>query len=162
VSIYNASEFARQVGVSVKTLQRWDREGRLKPLRTPTNRRMYTQEHLDQALELRSAGGRIVAYTRISAGEPDGALGEQRATIERYCNLYGLRVDEWIAEIGDGLDFRRPQLLGLLGAVVAGAVGTLVVVSPDRLAQTGVELIELLCRLHGCQLITNPRDLRPS
>ena len=52
---------------------------------------------LDQALELRSAGGRIVAYTRISAGEPDGALGEQRATIERYCNLYGLRVDEWIA-----------------------------------------------------------------
>ncbi|MGN0465540.1 MAG: MerR family DNA-binding transcriptional regulator, partial [Lachnospiraceae bacterium] len=32
------------MGVSVKTLQRWDREGILKANRTPTNRRYYTYE----------------------------------------------------------------------------------------------------------------------
>ena len=43
--IYKPSEFAKLVGVSVKTLQRWDREGILKAGRTPTDRRYYTQEH---------------------------------------------------------------------------------------------------------------------
>lgn len=43
----SASEFAKRAGVSVKTLQRWDREGRLKPAgRTPTNRRYYTEDQL--------------------------------------------------------------------------------------------------------------------
>jgi excisionase family DNA binding protein len=36
-------EAARVLGVTVKTLQRWDRKGRLVPVsRTCTNRRVYT------------------------------------------------------------------------------------------------------------------------
>ncbi|MFZ1043151.1 MAG: MerR family DNA-binding transcriptional regulator, partial [Anaerolineales bacterium] len=36
MSTYKAAEFAKLAGVSVKTLQRWDREGRLKASsRTP-------------------------------------------------------------------------------------------------------------------------------
>lgn len=38
-------EFAELTGVSVETLQRWDREGVLVASRTPTNRRYYTYEH---------------------------------------------------------------------------------------------------------------------
>jgi len=35
---------AKLLGVSVKTLQRWDREGRLIPVtRTDSNRRLYTE-----------------------------------------------------------------------------------------------------------------------
>ncbi len=48
--IYNASEFARLVGVSVKTLQRWDRLGILKAKRKASNRRYYTEDDLKQAL----------------------------------------------------------------------------------------------------------------
>ena len=43
---YKPKEFAKLLNVSVKTLQRWDREGILKAFRTPTNRRYYTNEHL--------------------------------------------------------------------------------------------------------------------
>ena len=39
---YKPQEFARILGVSVKTLQRWDRDGTLKAHRTLTNRRYYT------------------------------------------------------------------------------------------------------------------------
>ena len=42
---YKPSEFAKLVGVSVKTLQRWDRQGLLKANRTVSNRRFYTEEH---------------------------------------------------------------------------------------------------------------------
>ena len=39
---YKPKDFAELLNVSVKTLQRWDREGILKAKRTPTNRRDYT------------------------------------------------------------------------------------------------------------------------
>ena len=50
--MYNISQFAKKVGVAVKTLQRWDREGRLVAHRTLTNRRYYTDEDLARALGL--------------------------------------------------------------------------------------------------------------
>ena len=36
---YTVSEASELIGVSVKTLQRWDREGKLVASRTPSNRR---------------------------------------------------------------------------------------------------------------------------
>ena len=45
---YSVGEMAKKLGVSVKTLQNWDKSGKLRASRTPTNRRFYTQ---DQYLE---------------------------------------------------------------------------------------------------------------
>ena len=42
--IYKPKEFAKLLGVSVRTLQRWDKKGLLVAHRTPTNRRYYTHE----------------------------------------------------------------------------------------------------------------------
>ena len=42
ITNYKTKDFAELLGVSVKTLQRWDREGTLKANRTPTDRRYYT------------------------------------------------------------------------------------------------------------------------
>ena len=42
--IYKPKEFAELIGVSVKTLQRWDKKGLLIAHRTPTDRRYYTYE----------------------------------------------------------------------------------------------------------------------
>ncbi|AUR93507.1 HTH family regulatory protein [Vibrio phage 1.187.O._10N.286.49.F1] len=46
MKIYKPSEFAQKIGVSVKTLQRWDNSGKFKARRTPTNRRYYTEDDL--------------------------------------------------------------------------------------------------------------------
>lgn len=40
------SEFAELVGVSVKTLHRWDKTGKLTAKRTLSNHRYYTEEDL--------------------------------------------------------------------------------------------------------------------
>lgn len=42
--IYKPGEFAKLIGVHIKTLQKWDKEGKLIANRTPTNRRFYTHE----------------------------------------------------------------------------------------------------------------------
>ena len=49
ITNYKPKDFAELLGVSVKTLQRWDREGILKANRTPTDSRYYTY---DQYLQL--------------------------------------------------------------------------------------------------------------
>ncbi|SFU67865.1 MerR HTH family regulatory protein, partial [Clostridium sp. DSM 8431] len=50
ITNYKPKDFAELLGVSVKTLQRWDREDILKAKRTPTDRRYYTY---DQYLEFK-------------------------------------------------------------------------------------------------------------
>ena len=42
ITNYKPSEFAELLNVSVKTLQRWDRDKILVAKRTPTNRRYYS------------------------------------------------------------------------------------------------------------------------
>jgi len=46
--IYTATEFAKIIGITVKCLQRWDREGILLSHRTITNRRFYTEEDFEK------------------------------------------------------------------------------------------------------------------
>ena len=45
---YNITQVSEKLGVSVKTLQRWDRDGKLVAKRTPTNRRFYTENQLKE------------------------------------------------------------------------------------------------------------------
>lgn len=50
ITNYKPKDFAELLNVSVKTLQRWDRDGLLIAKRTPTDRRYYTY---DQYLEFK-------------------------------------------------------------------------------------------------------------
>ncbi len=52
---YTAGEFAKLIGVSVSTLQRWDRNGLLVADRTPTNQRQYSKKHLDILPEIKES-----------------------------------------------------------------------------------------------------------
>ena len=51
MKIYKPREFAAKIGVSVRTLQRWDRADILPADRTITNRRFYTEEQLDECID---------------------------------------------------------------------------------------------------------------
>ena len=51
ITNYKPKYFAELLNVSVKTLQRWDREGILTAKRTPTDRRFYTEEQLQEYLK---------------------------------------------------------------------------------------------------------------
>ncbi len=96
------------INVSVKTLQRWDREGILKAKRTPTNRRYYTY---DQYLEFKglknNVDGKIVIYTRVSTNNQKDDLINQIEFLKDFANAKGIIVDEVIKDIGSGLNYNR-------------------------------------------------------
>ena len=98
ITNYKPKDFAELLGVSVKTLQRWDREGILKANRTPTDRRYYTY---DQYLQFK---GINIEHEELSSHEE---LVQDIISILHVfsCRLYGLRKykkqiekDEEIAE----------------------------------------------------------------
>ena len=64
ITNYKQKDFAELLGVSVKTLQRWDREGILKAKRTPTNRRYYTYDQYLQfkGINIENDNRQIVIY----------------------------------------------------------------------------------------------------
>ena len=164
MNTYKASEFAKWAGVSVKTLQRWDREGKLKPAsRTPGNRRLYTQEQLNQLLNRTPKQERVaVAYLRVSSQAQKPDLANQRAALEQFCIAKGIAVNEWISEIGGGLNFKRPKFLDLVDRTIHGEISTLVIAHQDRLARFGYELLVHLCKTHECQIVVlNTESLSP-
>ncbi len=152
------------VGVSTRTLQRWDYTGRLVADRTPSNRRQYTDKHLAQ---VRGTGRhqterQIVVYCRVSSAGQKADLGNQRQMLEQFCAARGLAVDEWIEEVGGGLNFKRKQFLEIIDRIVAGNIATLVIAHQDRLARFGYGLIEHLCEVGNCELIVmNTETLSP-
>lgn len=164
MNTYTVSQFARRIGVSVNTLQRWDREGRLKALRTPTNRRIYTDDHLAQVLQVRRGNTqrRTVVYMRVSSNAQKPDLANQRAALESFCAARGLAVDEWIEEIGGGLNLKRPKFVALVDRIINGDIATVVIAHKDRLARFGIELVQHLCDVHGTTLLVlNAETLSP-
>ena len=110
---YKPKDFAELLGVSVKTLQRWDREGTLKANRTPTDRRYYTYNQYLQfkGIDTENDIRQIVIYARVSTRDQKDDLQDIVSILHVFsCRLYGLRKykkqierDEEIAkELQDG------------------------------------------------------------
>ena len=113
ITNYKPKDFAELLGISVKTLQRWDREGILKANRTPTDRRYYTYNQYLQfkGIDTENDIRQIVIYARVSTRDQKDDLQDIVSILHVFsCRLYGLRKykkqierDEEIAkELQDG------------------------------------------------------------
>src|SRR2546425_3753301 len=154
-STYSPQEFGQLIGRATKTLQKWDREGKLKAHRSPTtNRRYYTH---DQYLQYRGLvaqeQGLTIAYTRVSgvAQKPD--LANQIKALETHCQQQAITVDEWLSDIGSGLNYKRKQFNRLMELVELGQVRYLVIAHKDRLVRFGYGYFEAFCPRHNTEII---------
>jgi putative resolvase len=161
MDVYTTSEFAKRVGVTVHTVQRWDREGRLVAKRTHTNRRYYTDEDVAQVLgfDIPKMTGRTIAYCRVSSQGQKADLANQHEQLRMYCESKGIKVDDWVEEIGGGLNFKRKKFLSLIESILEGETTQIVIAHKDRLARFGYDLIAYLCERSGCEMVVmnNPQ-----
>jgi putative resolvase len=162
-TMYSPKEFGELIGKSVITLQKWDRKGILAAHRSPTNRRYYTH---DQYLEYRGMKakeqGITVAYIRVSgvAQKPD--LANQTKALEAYCEQHSIRVDEWMQDIGSGLNYKRKGFNRLMERVELGQVRRIVIAHRDRLVRFGYGYFEAFCERHNTDLVViNGETLSP-
>jgi putative resolvase len=160
----NVTEAARRLGVTVKTLQRWERTGKLIPAaRTAGNHRLYLESQLWALQGVRpNLPTRVIAYCRVSSPSQKADLANQRRVLETFCAARGLANVEYLEEVGGGMNMKRKNFLALMDAVTARQVTTLVIAHKDRLTRFGFDYFEHLCRSHGCELlILNQQSLSP-
>jgi putative resolvase len=151
---YSPKEFGALIGKSVLTLQRWDKKGILPAHRSPTNRRYYTH---DQYLEYRGLKakekGKTVVYARVSSSGQKPDLVNQIKALEVFCRDRQIKVDEWMQDIGSGLNYKRKSFLALLEQIELGEVRRVVIAHRDRLVRFGYEYFEAFCERHNTELI---------
>jgi predicted site-specific integrase-resolvase len=160
---YSPQEFGKLIGRKTKTLQKWDREGTLKAHRSPTNRRYYTH---DQYLAYRGLvapeQGLTIVYARVSGITQKPDLTNQINALEDYCKQQGIRVDEWMQDIGSGLNYKRKQFNRLMEMVELGQVRRIVIAHRDRLVRFGYGYFEAFCERHHTEIVViNGEALSP-
>ena len=120
ITNYKPKDFAELLGVSVKTLQRWDREGTLKANRTPTDRRYYTYDQYLQfkGINTENDDRQVVIYARVSTRDQKDDLQDQVSFLRQFCNARGVIVDQCIEQYGSGLNYNRKKWNQLLDEVM--------------------------------------------
>ena len=78
---YSASEAARALGISIDTLRRWDRSGRLRTERDRSNRRIVRATEIDR-LRGGGAGPKLSARNRFNGTVTDVKIDGLMAQIE--------------------------------------------------------------------------------
>jgi predicted site-specific integrase-resolvase len=154
MNIYRPHEFAKLIGRSVQTLQRWDREGILKAHRSKTNRRFYTHEqYLEYIGQKATPQKKNIVYYCVSSSGQRNDLVNQKKALEGFCIAKGIDVAEWSFDVGSGLNYTRKNFLRIMEMVERGEVATIIIAHKDRLVRFGFEWFEIFCRNHGTNII---------
>ena len=164
ITNYKPKEFAKLLNVSVKTLQRWDREKTLIANRTPTNRRYYTY---DQYLQFKGISKdadsrKIVIYARVSTRNQADDLENQVDFLQTYVNDKGLITDEIIRDYGSGLNYNRKKWNQLLNEVMENKIKMIFITHKDRFVRFGFDWFERFCNKFNVEIVVvNNEKLSP-
>ncbi len=165
-SSLSPSEAAYELGVSTKTLHRWDEAGKLRTVRTIGNQRRIP---IEEIWRLRSQGKRAerrVLYARVSRvrQEQDGHLARQTARLREAATSRGYEVVQMITEQASSLGERRKGMKKLLSLIGEQAVDVVLIEDPDRLVRFGFGYLEQAFRWKDVRLevLDAPRHQEPT
>jgi excisionase family DNA binding protein len=146
--LLSIGEAAAVKGVSIDTLRRWEKEGKIQSVRTDGGHRRYDIDTLIDFRETR----KTVAYARVSSHDQRADLERQALVLEAYCLHHGYNF-EIIKDLGSGLNYKKKGLQKLLQLIVSEQLERLVVTNKDRLLRFGSELIFSLCEYFGVEIV---------
>ena len=141
---------AKRLGVSTQTIRRWQRDGKIQELRSPTNRRLYSAHEVRRIMGVRHAEF-VVIYGRVSSAKQkaDGNLERQVERLKRYAADHGYEVLRVFQEQASGINENRKQLQQLLTMAEHQEFQRLLIEYPDRLARFGYRYLERHLNGHG-------------
>ena len=143
--LLHPKEAAEELGISIRTLIRWDQAGKLETVRTVGNQRRIPVEEI---FRLRRQGEpqalRCAIYARVSSvrQEQDGNLSRQTERLKEAARARGYDVVAVITEQASSLNERRRGMKKLLALVGEQAVDVVLIEYPDRLVRFGFSYLE--------------------
>jgi putative resolvase len=162
--IYRVKEFAQRIGKSPDTLRRWDKAGKLPARRSAGGHRYYDESDVRKALgiEIPLSDKKTIVYCRVSSRSQLPDLKSQVESMRTFCLGAGEAVDQWLEEIGGGMNFKRKIFLEIIDLIERGEIAKLIIAHKDRLVRFGFDFFEIFAAKHGCQIVVvNQEQLSP-
>lgn len=152
---YRPGELAKLLGVTSKTLSRWEADGKIESSRTDGGQRRYIYSEIDQKI-IQKEGKKKVIYARVSSRKQQTDLERQVALLKHKYPTH-----EVITDIGSGINFKRRGLITLLDRVIAGDISQVVVAHKDRLTRFGFDLFEHIFNRFGVRMeVVSDNDVK--
>lgn len=145
---------AKELGVSIPTLRRWEAEGKIQAERTPSGHRRYDVAQLRglKPYETSKTNRPTLCYARVSSHDQRDDLIRQVQLLEAFCAANGWTY-EVMQDLGSGLNYKKQGLQQLIRRICSGSVGRLVLTNKDRLVRFGSELIFSLCETFNTEVV---------
>lgn len=151
--LISISEAADALGVSATTLRRWEKEGKLCPLRTHSGHRRYDlAKIMPDSVHASDKNRKTIAYARVSSHDQKTDLERQKQVLELYCARQGWTF-EVVSDLGSGMNYHKKGLKYLLHEILAGRIGRLVIAHKDRLLRFGAELVFAICGAKNVEIV---------
>jgi molybdopterin-binding protein len=101
---YSASEAARTLGISLDTLRRWDRQGRIKTRRDSSNRRMVSAKEIERLRGGARGEHQMSARNRFSGTvrevRVEGLMAQVEMVVTEPAVLTAIVTADAVAELG--------------------------------------------------------------
>ena len=149
--LLKVSDAASYLGVSISTMHRWEREGKLTPIRTKGNQRRYEIEELENFKFDTINEKYTIAYARVSSSDQKEDLIRQIDTLSNYCAARGYQF-KVIKDIGSGLNYNKKGLNELITLICSKKINRIVINYKDRLLRFGYDMLEQVCRHNNVKI----------
>jgi putative resolvase len=148
------SKAAKLLGVSISTLRRWEKEGKISSEnRHAGGHRRYDPIKLQpETFRLSSDCRKTIAYARVSSRDQKKDLERQKQLLELYCASQGWTY-EIMSDLGSGMNYYKKGLTRLLNDILAGKINRLVITHKDRLLRFGAELVFAICEAKEVEVV---------
>jgi putative resolvase len=149
MSSLTPQEAATLLGVTVRTLHRWELDGKIRSTRTAGGHRRYD---ITDLISNKSDSQLTVGYARVFSHDQKNDLTRQVLVLESYCAKHGWGF-EVIQDLGSGMNYKKKGLIRLIKLITSYQVERLVLTRKDRLLRFGSDLIFALCEQFGTEVI---------
>jgi putative resolvase len=148
--LYTLKEAKKLLGVTTRTIQRWDKQGKIRVVRTVGGRRIPESE-IKRILGLKEERV-VVGYARVSSTTKKDDLERQKQLICSYAKDKGYDKVQILSDVGSGLNEKRKGFLRLLEMVTEGKVSKVIVAYKDRLTRFSFETMRKLFQAFGTEI----------
>jgi putative resolvase len=147
---------ASLIGVTPKTIRRWDNSGKLACHRTIGGHRRIALVEIRRIItgagvKLEEKNKKTAIYARVSSHEQKkkGDLERQVQIAQDYCHEKGKEQTVVVTDVASGLNTNRPGLNKLCKLIERGDIQSVLVTYPDRLTRFGQSYLERYFKSHG-------------
>lgn len=143
--LFTPKELSKVFGVTTQTLKEWEKEGKIRAVRTEGGHRRYI--HAVPLPSNTNPTKRRFIYARVSSSKQKDDLQRQVDVLQKAYPTF-----EVIQDVGSGINFKRRGLITLLDNVLGGNVSQVVVAHRDRLTRFGFDMFQFLFDRFGVSL----------